>query len=205
MNIIWIVGHSYIFWAGKQAATRSYSSNIGLDINKFQVFWSGIRGLRWRSLKEHLLFLSSIWPTPHIIIIHAGGNDIGKVRTWDLLCEIKTEFSSVKLLFPQSILAFSEIIPRLIWSPFSNLFYVDKIRRRLNRTVHNFIVSLGGLSFRHTELEGFLPGLFRNDLVHLSEVGIDIFNMGLQSLIEKALVLGGPQPEDSLPALVVGE
>lgn len=86
-------------------------------------------------------------------------------------------------------------------SPSSNLFYVDRIRRHLNRTIHNhnkhLSVSLGGLSFRHMELGGFVPGLFTNDLVHLSVIDIDIFNMGLG--------VGGPQPEGSLPASVFGE
>lgn len=203
--IIWIVGHSYVYWAERLAASRSYSSNLGLDFNKFKILWSGVRGLRWRNLRDHLLYLSSIWPAPVVLVIHLGANDIGKVRTWELLCEMKNDFCAIKLLFPRSILAFSEMVPRLLWSPWGNFFYVDKIRRRLNRTIHNFLASSGSLSFRHLELEGFIPGLFREDLVHLSDIGIDIFSMGLQSLIENAMVLGGPQPAAALLASVGGE
>ena len=37
---------------------------------------------------------------------------------------------------------------------------------------------IGGLSYRHVDLEGGYPGLYRSDGVHLSEVGMDIFNFG---------------------------
>lgn len=49
---------------------------------------------------------------------------------------------------------------------------------------------IGGLSYRHVDLEGGYPGLYRPDGVHLSEVGIDIFNLGLQNGIEMAAMLG---------------
>lgn len=107
-------------------------------------------------------------------------------------------------MFPNAILAFSEMIPSLIWSPSGKLFYLDRIRRCLNRTIHNFLVSSGGMSFRHVELEGFVPGLFHNDLVHLSEIRLKIFNMGLQHFIERATVLGGLSQQVPFWPLPVG-
>lgn len=44
------------------------------------------------------------------------------------------------------------------------------------------------------DLEGFLLGFYRVNFVHLSDVGIDIFILGLQNMIEQATVLGGLQP-----------
>ena len=202
---MWVIGHSYAFWAAKHSESRSYSTNLGLDSNSFLVLWSGVRGLRWRQVWDHLSYLSTIWPAPQILVMHAGANDLGKFGTWDLLCEMKRDLNLIKLMFPSAVLAFSEMIPRLLWSPLSGLFYLDKIRRRLNRTMHSFLTTAGGVSFRHSELEGFIPGLFRKDKVHLSPIGLDIFNMGLQSLIESATVLGGPQPADALRVSAGGE
>lgn len=145
-------------------------------------------------MREHLLYLSGQWPSPDILIIHAGANDLGRVKSWDLMCEVKRDLSSFKLLFPFTVLVFSEMIPRLLWSNYSSLHYLDKIRKRLNRTIRNSVISLGGLSYRHVDLEGFLPGFYRVDFVHLSDVGIDIFILGLQNMIEQATVLGGLQP-----------
>ena len=202
--MVWIVGHSYVFWAAKHAESRPYSTNLGLD-SSFSLLWSGVRGLRWRNVKEHLVYLSAMWPSPQILVLHAGANDLGKLGTWELICEIKRDLHTISLMFPGSVLAFSEMVPRMLWSPQSGLFYLDRIRRRLNRTIHSFLVSSGGVSFRHSELEGFMPGLFRKDNVHLSPIGIDIFNMGLQNLIEAATVVGGPQPEVALPASAGGD
>lgn len=84
---------------------------------------------------------------------------------------MQRDLSCFKLLFPFTVI-FSEMVPRLLWTGSSNLHYLDKIRKRLNRTIRN---SLGGLSYHHLDLEGSLPGLYRADLVNLSDVGLDIF------------------------------
>lgn len=155
-----------------------YTSNLGLNINDFIIFWSGIRDLRWRNLRDHLIHLASIWPFPHILVIHAGANEIGRIKTWELLCKIKRDLVAIKLFQKQWV-------PRLIWSSSSNLFYVDRIRRCLNRTIHNFLVSWGRVSFCHIDLNSFFSGLFWHDLVHLS-------------IAWTYLMLGAPQPAGSL-------
>lgn len=49
----------------------------------------------------------------------------------------------------------------------------------------NFLPFLNGLSYRHVDLEGFIDGLYRDDRVHLSDVGFDICNVGLQNMVRK--------------------
>lgn len=46
--------------------------------------------------------------------------------------------------------------------------------------------SIDGFSYRHVDLEFFLQGLYREDWINLSKIGLDIFNLGLQSMVEKA-------------------
>lgn len=166
---------------------------MGFNVHALQNFWHCVRGLHWKDVRNELIYLANVWPSPDLLIIHAGANDIGKFKTWNLLCEMKQDLFSFKVLFPSAIIAFSEMISRLLWSPSGNLFYLDKIRRHLNRTIHNFFVSSNNLSYRHIDLEGFLSGLYRSDLVHLSDIGLDIFNVGSQNIIEEATVLGGRQ------------
>lgn len=67
-------------------------------------------------MREHLLYLSGQWPSPDILIIHAGANDLGRVKSWDLMCEVKRDSTCLKLLFPFMVLVFSEMIPRLLLS-----------------------------------------------------------------------------------------
>lgn len=42
---------------------------------------------------------------------------------------------------------------------------------------------IGGFSFRHFDLEGGFLDLYQGDYIHLSDIGLDIFNMGLQNII----------------------
>lgn len=61
---------------------------------------------------------------------------------------------------------------------------MEKNRKRINRAMKKYLPSLDFFSYRHIELEGGLQGLFCQDGIHLSDVGLDIFNLGLQSCME---------------------
>lgn len=67
---------------------------------------------------------------------------------------------------------------------------MEKMRKRINRAMVKYMPLIGGLSNRHVDLEGDIPGFYRQDGVHLSEVGLDIFNLDLQCGIEMAAALG---------------
>ena len=141
----------------------------------------------WANLFEELGLLFQSMPIPDVLIIHLGGNDIGRSKSLDLLFQIKDDLGQLCQSFPELCLFFSEIFPRLVWSrtPF------ERVRKRLNRAIAKFMPTIGGLSFRHVDLEGGIAGLFRSDGVHLSEIGLDIFNNNLQNMVEVAARRGG--------------
>lgn len=87
--MVWILGHSFIYWVRKRAAQCSYSLNLSLQPDSFKLHWKGIRGLQWYELYLHLTKLCQIWPMPSMLVIQLGGNDLGKLRTIDLLFMIK--------------------------------------------------------------------------------------------------------------------
>ncbi|XP_077131654.1 NEDD4-binding protein 1-like [Ranitomeya variabilis] len=64
---------------------------------------------------------------------------------------------------------FSEIVPRFIWFN-NNMKFLEKIRKRLNRSMEKFMYLIDGFSFRHVELEEVIPGI----LLQFTFVG-DIF------------------------------
>ncbi|XP_069822572.1 uncharacterized protein [Dendropsophus ebraccatus] len=184
---VWILGHSFVVWASKRAERHNYGVNLSFDLEQFEVQWFGYSGLRWREIYAILHSLASALPPPDILIIHAGGDDIGKLKTLDLLWRSRGICRCLNVFFPECILVFSEIIPRLSWMR-KGLYFYEKIRKRINFAVSKFIPSLGGLSFRHLDLEGYLPGLYWSDLVHLSDIGSDILNANFQSIIELGAV-----------------
>ncbi|XP_069592534.1 uncharacterized protein [Ranitomeya imitator] len=190
-RVIWIVGHSFVFWAQKRAGLRSYSENLSFHSSKVQVFWHGIRGLKWPSLVSEVKSCLEKFPYPDLIVVHLAGNDLGRINTLNLLAIMRSDLTYLRQTFPLSGVVFSEIIPRRAWHC-NQLSFLDKIRKRVNFSMKKFLPLISGFSFRHTDLEGFLPGMFRNDLVHLSDIGLDIFNLNMGNIIEKWLCgLGG--------------
>ncbi|XP_077140620.1 uncharacterized protein LOC143805314 isoform X3 [Ranitomeya variabilis] len=189
---VWILGHSFIHWAEWRARQRCYGLNLSMSADLVRIFWFGIREQKWNSLMDQVTLIYSKFPSPDVIIIHLGGNDIGKLATVGLLFLMKQNFLELRIMFPNTILIFSEIVPRLLWLKSEDLKFCEKIRKRLNRSMSKFMPSIGGLSFRHVDLEGGVPGLFQNDWVHLSEIGTDIFNLNLKAMVELALAGAGP-------------
>ena len=146
--------------------------------------------MQWEQLNVQLARLCQLWPMPSILVIHLGGNDLGKCKTLDLLFKIKGDLQRFGLAFPGTVVAFSEIIPRLSWLSSEQRRVMEKMRKRVNRALEKYMPQIGGFSYRHVDLEGGYPGLYRRDGVHLSEVGVDIFNVGLQNIVEKAATFG---------------
>ena len=79
--MVWIIGHSFVYWAQQRANRRYYASNLGLDPSAFQVFWFGRRGMGWEDLLFEFDTLLMSFPEPSILILHLGGNDIGQMKT----------------------------------------------------------------------------------------------------------------------------
>lgn len=138
----------------------------------------------------YLSTLFHSWPSPFILIFHLGGNDVGTMKMLDLMFLIKRDLHRLKLYFPNTCIIFSEMVSRLHWLYSPGRKSLEKIKKRVNHSIEKFMPLLGGFSFYHVDLEGGFPGLYRQDGIHLSDVGLEIFNLGLQNLIERAAVLG---------------
>lgn len=66
---------------------------------------------------------------------------------------------------------------------------MEKITKRVNRAISKFLPASSGFAYGHLDLEGNIPGFYRQDGIHLSDNGIDLFNLGLQNCIEMVAVL----------------
>ena len=138
------------------------------------------------NLNSELSRLMCRFPSPDVVVIHLGGNDVGQRKTLDIIFSIRDDLLRIHLLFPTAKIIFSDIIQRLVWLPPFSRRPLEKIRKRINRAVSKLLVESGIFSFRHTELEGGHAGLYRSDGVHLSDIGLDIFNADLGSCVESA-------------------
>lgn len=130
----------------------------------------------------------NILPPPDIVILYAGWNDLGKVKTLQLFSELRRDISFMKWLLPKMPFVFSEIVPRLIWHAGQFLFF-KQIQKRVNRS--KFMLFVNGWLLWHIDLEGFILGLYSLNMFHLSEIGLDIFKAGFKTAIEKAAFFMG--------------
>lgn len=154
---------SHTYWSRKRVAQRSYSVNLSLLLECFTLYWRGIRGLQWFQLYFHLSRMYQVWPPPSILVIHLGGNDLGNIRTLDLLFGIKQNLHRFKLRSPYTVIVFSEILPRLSWFSSLQQKVMQKMRKRINRAMAKYMPLIGGLSYRHVDFEGGIQGFYRQN------------------------------------------
>lgn len=83
------------------------------------------------------------------------GNDLGNIRTLDFLFRIKKDLHRFKLTSPYTVIVFSEIVA---WFYSSQQKVMKKMRKRINRVMAKYMPLIGGLPYRHVDLEGNILG-----------------------------------------------
>ncbi|XP_040905011.1 uncharacterized protein si:dkeyp-121d4.3 isoform X2 [Toxotes jaculatrix] len=183
---VWICGHSLVYWAESRAKSPEVGMQLGMEPSKVAIWWKGIQGMTWSQLLPQLHQLKVTWPNPDVLIMHLGGNDLSTDSPTDLLASVKKDLTSMRSIFPQCVLVWSNILPRRVWRHSADSHEVDLVRTTVNRRIQNIISELGGTSLTHDNIRcGTNTGLYRADGVHLSPKGIDVFNLNLQDFLEK--------------------
>ena len=167
-----IVGHSYVFWAARYAASSRWGSNLGLGALA-SISWKGMRGMQWVQFGRLTAFGST---PPDILVVHLGGNDLPRLPGKALILDILRDLRRLHMLYPAMRIVWSTIIPRLTWRGAGNMDKVNKARRQVNKEICRG-VSKGGLGsvVSHHRIHISNVEYFHEDGVHLSEAGLDIF------------------------------
>ncbi|XP_030626226.1 uncharacterized protein LOC115808967 [Chanos chanos] len=183
---VWICGHSLVFWAEKRDKSPEFGMQLGMDPKCVRVWWKGVQGMTWQQLLPQLLQLKGNWPNPDVILMHLGGNDIGKSSPEAFVSTVKKDLLSMKSIFPDCLLVWSDILPRRSWRHTDDSLTVDNIRMAINESIQGIIKEIGGTALTHENIRpGSNAGLYRPDGVHLSGKGIDTFNSNIQDFLEK--------------------
>lgn len=105
------MGSSIPYWAGEYASQHG-GRNLGLQAT---VQWRARRGMKWHDLDPFVLHLLKSFPPPDILVIHLGSNDLvsEELNSKILGQEIQCTFLRYHALMPQTILVWSNILPRL--------------------------------------------------------------------------------------------
>lgn len=182
---IWLVGDSLIAraegWAG--AVNRS---NLNLDQSCFTVQWLGFRGMQWHHLRSKVQWIS-LHAKLRMIIVHVGGNNVVWTKMQKMKRIMRRDFQYIFEIFPDTMVVWSEILPRLCWkfAPVnSSKTCWDRKRVRFNQLGRQMVsLNPNGRILKH-DITADCPGLFHSDGCHLSDVGNALFCNSFQAAIE---------------------
>ena len=126
---------------------------------------------------------------PSAIIIHCAGNDIGDVPLGLLLYNMKQTFLSLIVdILPGIPIIWSSILPRITWRYSSSSNKMERTRKRVNRAIRSFLLKRNCYIIKYPDFDDKLQGLFANDGVHLSFIGLDLFINTIQGAVETFIV-----------------
>ncbi|XP_064152341.1 uncharacterized protein LOC135233090 [Anguilla rostrata] len=167
---VWIVGDSYIR-RGEERARKTVGTSLGLDTI---VHWFGWGGLRWESLLPFIHQSLRGRAAPDLLLIHCGGNDLGKIKSLDLVTGMKRDLQDLHRQSPGTKIFLSGITQRRRWRT-ANPGKIDKARKWVRNVMAAFVQDLGGIFVPHPHITFENDDLFLKDGVHFTPRGNDIF------------------------------
>nr|XP_033793469.1 uncharacterized PE-PGRS family protein PE_PGRS10-like [Geotrypetes seraphini] len=184
---VWIIGHSFVHWAGERSRLRPGGRHLGLGHLGVRVSWWGQRGMRWYQLLPFLASLRDSPRRPDVLIIHLGGNDVDSLSARQLVNVIKDDLRVLFAWFPGTRVLWSDVIPRL--RCLSSRRWTRGLAK-FNRQVGKWVESQGGTQLLHGWVDVGCGGLYHTDRVHLSDIGCDLLLDDFAVGCERVLGLG---------------
>ena len=183
---ILMIGSSIVYWAFQRTKSLNCTD---LGISNASVQWEGQRGMKWRALVPKLFSLhNSVETAPSLVCIHLGSNDISSLKPNTLIIRMKNDILKCMEMFPNSIVVYSQLLSRRCWS---GLLHEEGERRRVgvNQEMSNFTIGHGGKVLLHNNIEWRFKELFRDDGVHLTDKGNDLYIGNLKKAFREFLFI----------------
>ncbi|XP_075052446.1 uncharacterized protein LOC142139068 isoform X5 [Mixophyes fleayi] len=168
---IWIMGHSFVYWASKHHLANEWS-NFPCPVD---IKWMGKRGLCWPFLLSWLEEELAKSQHPDIIVLHLGGNDVGKTKSLALIISIREDLRAIRARWPTIGICWSNIVPRLYWRFPIRPSTLTRLLRKINSVTGKLVRELGGVEIFHPSIKADNTHLFRPDGVHLNKEGMGFF------------------------------
>jgi lysophospholipase L1-like esterase len=118
---------------------------------------------------------------PSYLVVHVGGNDIGKEKIGYLRNNLKLFLRTIQRKLPNTIIVWSQILPSRSYRFSTNNKPMGKCRYHLNNSIAKIVVEeMEGRYIRHPELIRSWS-LFEDDGVHVTSFGNNLFLSDLQT------------------------
>lgn len=149
------------------------------------IFWQGKSGLSIYGIQKMIRILLKYETPPTYLVLHVGGNDIGQEKVGFLRNRCKIIIRSIQRKLPNTIIVWSQILPRSTYRRTDNVKAMERSRHRINSSVAKLVLDMGGKYIRHPDLFKNRADLYGNDGVHPTKLGYELFIKDLQGGIEQ--------------------
>jgi hypothetical protein len=105
----------------------------------------------------------AIVDTPDIIILHFGGNDLGRIGVKSIRLHIDFIINFINDNFHNYKIMWSQILPRTSWRYPDNLAAMKESRKRINAYAATKVIAKNGAFIKHPELREVFPELFASE------------------------------------------
>lgn len=119
---------------------------------------------------------------PKLIILHLGGNDLTTLSIWQLHNVISREVGYLRAAFPNIKFVWVDILQRQVWRGGLCQGAIETKRVRINRLGRKLVKKTGPYKFLSVDIKAG-EGFFRDDGVHLNQVGLEFYLDSLQDAI----------------------
>ena len=165
--------------------------NLGLSRIGVKIWWQGYGGMALKDVERTIKVMLEYEDPPTYLVLHVGGNDLGKIKVGFLRNELKNTIRKLSELLPSTKFIWSQILPRLKWRFSKKNDCMDKARLRINNSISSFVIRKGGHCIRYPDI---VPDhrFFNEDGVHLTDLGNEVFLNTLQGAFETFVKYGIP-------------
>lgn len=186
---MWIVGSSLIQDAFLSSYYRPGGTSLGLGRINVSLWWQGRRGMTTSEIITTIRKMKRYNHPPQYLILHVSGNDLGYIKVGFLRNQIKNILRWIYKELPHTTVVWSQILPRLNWRYTCNHKAMMACRYRINNSIATFVLQNGGCYIRYPDIKPNHTCL-KQDGVHLTPLGNDLFLNVLQGAIETFVLYG---------------
>lgn len=179
------MGDSLVKRAG-QAAHGTGRPHLDLDRQGFQLHWFGYSGIKLADLLTKFQMCTILNSTPpNFMVLNFGGNDLTALDLAAFKVKVHSDIGYIHSVLPKTQLVWLDILPRLCWRGMrpTAAKQMDLKRKRANRFGREAVCKVPGGHIISTNIDRATPGLYCDDGVHLSQVGVQMYLLTLKDAL----------------------
>ncbi|XP_008102572.2 uncharacterized protein LOC103277824 [Anolis carolinensis] len=180
---IWICGNSVVLASEKRAKNSLHGLQLGIPASRAHVYWHGRFAMKWEHL---LLVLCDIYhkrPSPSVLIIHLGEDDLLPSDNFSLLMSMKNDLDILRKAFPDTVIIWSSLLPRCGSKKHEKTEHMEKALKEINTRMADYCNKIDVHFLSHSSITSDKTGLFLPNLTALSDAGADIFIEDVQTVL----------------------